>query len=109
LQKCRELGIDKPESMVASADFSLEQKITLLQSFMTQFAKTAQMDKPSEQQMSSENPSMTNEKETIDTIMQKLKVNPTNKQFKDLLKKTDIFDENGNFVEQTPYDDRGYM
>lgn len=109
LQKCRDLGVEKPESMVASADLSLDQKITLLQTFMAQFAKTSQMNKPSDQQMASDNPSSTKEMDNIDTIMQKLRVNPNNKQMREMLAKADCFDENGNFIEQVPFDNRGYM
>ena len=96
LQKCRDLGVEKPELLVAKTNLSTADKTAMLGAFAAEFVKKTQLNTPQTERISGEDTSRPTEDITIDTIMKD--IGGSSKELKKLLLDCDLFDTNGNFI-----------
>jgi len=100
LQKCKDLGIEKPENFVATGNLNTEQKTAMLSAFASEFVKKTALNTPQTESISNQ----AADGETgisIDTAMRNLRV--SGKAFREEAMETGLFDKaTGKWIGDNP-------
>lgn len=98
IAELKSLGVDTPEKLVADSGFSLEQKISVLDSMKETFAKKTPMGSPMQEPISGGTPASQQKDPSKVSYVDVLKyLKADTPEMREKLRKTNLYDEDGYF------------